>query len=520
MSRTRADVLIVGAGLMGAGVARLLRDAQPGARILMVDAGVNIGSVRGQHMHDAVEPDIWERYNERMSSGIQSAYVFGWSDDFGDSAATAIPGMYSMRALGDATEEMPVAALGINNGGMGVHWSAATPWALGSEVPAFIGAEEWRADLATARRLLLVNAHPYDNELSAKLRERLSVLAAGRLDPGRPIVDMPTATPVGPGGRLQRTGPNRIFEPIRTDDDPNFQLWTDAQAFELQMGDGSVVGARIRSVTTGEEREVAADTVVVCADAMRTPQLLFASGIRPDALGRYLNEHAALSGSALIDLDALGLRADQIPEPDPTDYGVAQCWMPANEHDRPGMGQFYGVVHTDEDGEFLACTCGLGMYTRTEVRAENRLEFSDDETDLLGMPKIRVHFSYSERDLASIEDTRSMQRLLGEGLGEFDQEKNAVLLKPGSSLHFTGTVRMGETPDGTSVCGPDGAVWGVDGLYVAGCATIPTALSCNVTMTGMALAARVARGILDRGLRARARPAGHSGTMTRATPSV
>lgn len=500
MSGTSVDVLIVGAGLMGAGIARLVREGRSDARILMVDAGANIGSVRGQHMHDAVEPEIWERYNQRMSSGIQSAYVFGWSDDFGDSAATAVPGMYSMKALGDATEEMPVAALGFNNGGMGVHWSAATPWAVGSEVPAFIGAEEWAVDLATAQRLLVMNAHPYNNELSTRLRERLNVIAASRLNPTHPIIDMPTASPVGPDGRLQRTGPNQIFEPIRTDADPHFELWTDAQAYQLQISGGRVVGAKIRSLTTGEEREVAAGTVVVCADAMRTPQLLFASGIRPEALGRYLNEHAALSGSALIDLDALGVSVEQLPEQDPTDYGVAQLWMKADENDRPGMGQFYGVVHTDEAGEFLGCTCGLGLYARTEVQAENRLEFSDEDNDLLGMPKIRVHFSYTDRDRASIEDTRSMQRLIGEGLGEFVQERDSVLLEPGSSLHFTGTVRMGEAPDGTSVCDTSGAVWGVDGLYVAGCGTIPTALSCNVTMTGLALTARVARGILERGL--------------------
>jgi len=136
------------------------------------------------------------------------------------------------------------------------------------------------------------------------------------------------------------------------------------------------------------------------------------------------------------------------------------------------------------------------------------------------MPKIRVHFSYSERDLANIEDTRSMQRLLGEGVGEFDQEKHAVLLKPGSSLHFTGTVRMGDTPDGTSVCDPSGAVWGVDGLYVAGCGTIPTAISCNVTMTGMALTVRVARGILDPGRRGHARAVRQLATVTRAAPAV
>ena len=48
------------------------------------------------------------------------------------------------------------------------------------------------------------------------------------------------------------------------------------------------------------ESELRADSVVVCADALRTPQLLFASGIRPDALGRYLNEHAFVTGRVLL----------------------------------------------------------------------------------------------------------------------------------------------------------------------------------------------------------------------------
>ena len=46
---------------------------------------------------------------------------------------------------------------------------------------------------------------------------------------------------------------------------------------------------------------------MVCADALRTPQLLFASGIRPEALGRYLNEHAFVTGRVLMDLDRFGL---------------------------------------------------------------------------------------------------------------------------------------------------------------------------------------------------------------------
>jgi hypothetical protein len=35
--------------------------------------------------------------------------------------------------------------------------------------------------------------------------------------------------------------------------------------------------------------------VVVAADSLHSPQLLYASGIRPKALGHYLNEHPQLS---------------------------------------------------------------------------------------------------------------------------------------------------------------------------------------------------------------------------------
>jgi choline dehydrogenase-like flavoprotein len=189
-----------------------------------------------------------------------------------------------------------------------------------------------------------------------------------------------------------------------------------------------------------------------------------------------------------------------MPAQDPAEYGVSHYWLPMNDPEIPGAGQLVGSVHHDENGDFLGVTCGFSMYCRTEVRIENQLRFSDSHSDLLQMPRIEIDFSYNERDLAAIDQMRAVQTMLGQGVGEFDPARNSALLEPGSSLHFTGTVRMGTSPDGTSVCDPNGAVWGVDGLYVAGCGTIPTSISCNTTMTGMALTARVARGIIGRGL--------------------
>ena len=60
----------------------------------------------------------------------------------------------------------------------------------------------------------------------------------------------------------------------------------------MLVDDGRAVGVEVRDLRTGESHTVRARFVVVAADALRTPQLLWASGIRPDALGRYLNDQA------------------------------------------------------------------------------------------------------------------------------------------------------------------------------------------------------------------------------------
>ncbi|MGH1555968.1 hypothetical protein ACRAWF_41525 [Streptomyces sp. L7] len=68
--------------------------------------------------------------------------------------------MFHALAFGEDAEAMPATALAWNAGGMGVHWTAATPWPAGDEVFDFGDPAGWAADLDTARRLLASSRPP------------------------------------------------------------------------------------------------------------------------------------------------------------------------------------------------------------------------------------------------------------------------------------------------------------------------------------------------------------------------
>lgn len=492
------DVLVVGSGIMGAVVARLLRDSDPGLRITMVDGGEAIGTAPGVHLHDVDDPVLWSRYNEQVTSGIQGMYTGAEVvREVADGLAGLTPGMFHALAFGEDAEAMPAAALAWNAGGMGVHWTAATPWPAGDEVFDFGDPAGWAADLATAHRMLAVTPAPIGpTEVGELVLDVLRRRYDGTAPHDRRPQPMPMAVTATPSGPLPRTAPGTIFPPIAAGGDPAFTLVTGTLATSLIVSDvGRVAGARTRRVADGAESELRADTVVVCADALRTPQLLFASGIRPDALGRYLNEHAFVTGRVLLDLDRYGIALDALPLVRVGEFCTDSLWLPRNGAAQPFHGQIMNRTYVDEDGRPLAHNVGLALYVPVESRPENRLVFSESATDLAGLPRIGVEFDYSAADRALLRHALDEVRAIAEEFGPFDPATESALLPPGSSLHVTGTVRSGTADDGTSVCDPDGRVWGFDNLYLAGNGVIPTAMAANVTLTGAVTAVRAARAV-------------------------
>lgn len=487
-----ADYLVIGSGIMGSIVARQIRAAEPSATIVMVDGGRPIGARGGVHLHDVAEREIWELYNSRVESGIQGFYagaapVLSTARGVSDLES----GMHLLSTLGEHSGAMPNAAAAWNVGGMGSHWTAATPWPWGHEV--FGEGEPWRADLETARTALGVTDPALGPTAVGDivLRE-LQGLFAGRGPAERAPQTMPMAVQPSASGMLARTGPATIFPPI-ADGGAHFTLLAGTQATAIEHDGTRARGARLRDTATGAERFVAARAVVVCADTFRTPQLLFASGIRPPALGRYLNEHAFLTGRVLLDLERFGLTRADLPPVRDGEFATDSLWLPQNGAEQPFHGQIMNTTYVDDGGAALAHSVGLSLYTPVESRAENRVVFRDDDLDLTGMPRFSIEFSYSDADLALIEAARVEMARVAAAFGAFDPDTESALLLPGSSLHQTGTVRLGPVDDGTSVCDPDGRVWDFDNLFVAGNGVIPTAVVANTTLTGAVTAVRAAR---------------------------
>jgi pyranose oxidase len=497
---TRTDVLIVGSGIMGAAAARLLRESDPHVNIVMVDGGSPIGGTPGLHLHDVEEPDLWRLYNQRVASGIQGLYTgAALTDSVADDVRALAPGMFNSTAFGEDAGAMPASAIAWNAGGMGVHWTAATPWPAGHETFAQGDEAAWDADLETARRVLNVSPSPIGPTAAGSLViDRLRAVLAGTAPAGREPQPMPMAVVPTESGLRPRTSPATIFPPIAGAPDENFTLFTGTLATAILVDGSRATGARLRSVADGTEFEIHAESVLVCADTLRTPQLLFASGIRPEALGRYLNEHAFVTSRVLMDLDRFGLDVDSLPIAREGEFCTDSIWIPQNGDAQPFHGQVMNNTFVDDAGTPLAYSVGLSLYTPVESRAENRLVFSETETDIAGLPKIGYEFAYSDADLALIDRALDQVEELALAFGEFDPETERMLLPAGSSLHLTGTVRSGETDDGTSVCDTDGRVWGFDNLYLAGNGVIPTAVVANSTLTGTITAVRAARAVSRR----------------------
>jgi choline dehydrogenase-like flavoprotein len=118
------------------------------------------------------------------------------------------------------------------------------------------------------------------------------------------------------------------------------------------------------------------------------------------------------------------------------------------------------------------------------------------QVDVLGMPKLRVDWRYSQSDIESLRGTLDLiaQEIGLAGVGRFEYQRETLeedLTRFGAyGGHHIGTTRMGDD-ELTSVVNRDCQVHSVNNLYIAGSAVFPTSSQANPTLTLLALALRL-----------------------------
>ncbi len=496
------DVLIVGSGPVGAAYARLLFEADPSTRVLMVEAGPQLTDTPGRNIRNL--PDEASRVRaHQLAAGPAAARSGNVIALNIEGTITAREGTFLVdpdRAItpdADDQRDLPAAAMSSCVGGQGTMWTCATPRPRDSERMTQIDEAEWDEHLTVAERLLAAHAKPYADTPHVRAIQRvLSECFDSELPAGEGVRPLPVAGRPAGDGRVEWTGADTVLGPLLDGATSSFELRPETLCRELLHDGNRVRGAILEHLPSGRRDQVDARAVVVAGNAMRTPQLLWASGIRPRALGHYLTEHPLTF--AVVGLDpaiVAGDSASAVVMPTGLDPALAALCLPFSEPAHPFHAQF---MHFDTppfplppgSADYPAGFVAMGWGTRKFPRFQDYLEFDPDRLDPYGMPGIHCHYELTDAEHAEIERALVHLRRAVGALGELLPGGEPKLMPAGTSLHYQGTTRVGVRDDGESVCDSYSQVWGFENLFLGGNGLISTATACNPTLTSVALAVR------------------------------
>lgn len=516
---THPVVAVVGSGPIGSAYARLILEGSPDAHVVMFEAGPQLTEIPGESVRNIADPAAKQRARE-MSQGPQSG---SHRETLGIPAGVVVEGMFTARegthlldfgGEGSAhAPTFPAAAAATNVGGQGAHWTCATPAPAFSEKLPFIADAEWDGLIAEAERLLHVQSAAFaDSAVGDAIRSLLEEEFGAELPEGYGASTLPVAGDPQPDGSMRWAGADVVLGPLIDPASPlseRFELRDLSLVRRIEREGDRVTGVTVEDLRTREQSFFAADAVVVAADAFRTPQLLWASGIRPAALGRYLTEHHVVISTVALDAERMGRFATEADldaelerrSHNPADPVAAVNRIPFSEPDHPFSLQVMYAENPpfqlDPSNPHAGNRWGyvnMGYGVRKHPRVEDGVTFHDDELDYRGLPNMTIDYVLTDTESAEIAAATERLKRAGHALGTFVAEPR--LLPNGSSLHYMGTTRIGVADDGTSVADPSSRVWGVQGLWVGGNGTIPTANTMNPTLTSVAIAARGARALV------------------------
>ena len=286
------DAILVGTGFASSFfLHRLLRDLDPGARVLVLEAGQ-----RHEHRWQLEHPKALERLAARTFINrspekpwvVQRAFG-GGSNCWWACTPRMLPNDFALQT----------------------RYGVATDWPLGyEELEPFYGEAEWLMDVAgPSDDSPFPRSRPYpqpphrltapDKRLKAAFPEHFFAQPCAR--PSRAVAGKRAACcnngvcelcPIDSKFTIQ----NSMQAPYR---DPRVELQLGARVDQVDMAGGGARGVVFQQ--DGREKRARGDLVVLGANALFNPHILLRSGDRHPELGRRLHEQVSLKANVLLD---------------------------------------------------------------------------------------------------------------------------------------------------------------------------------------------------------------------------
>ncbi|MEM9633750.1 MAG: FAD-dependent oxidoreductase [Pseudomonadota bacterium] len=437
------DVVVVGSGPLGIATARRL--AERGARVLVLEQGDAISEPPGSHFRNS------DQFSEEPDSYLPKATKFlEFIDD--EVPRDALPGAAVTRAVG----------------GQGVIWTNLCP--RGDALWPVMSEKMWSERYLLAEKYLGVQADKLDLSIRQK---RIGAALEPRAEAsGRVVKPLPVAGYYRDDGRLHYTGSMDILN-------ANSEAQKNVSIRHERVERINHDGGKVKSLET-ETGRVEAASYVIAGGAIATPQLLFRSGIRSNALGRYLSYHPL--GVCQVVLDQEFCCPEGAVDVDP------RIQMRPGEHAPWYTLILHDVSPFTPSGDDREVDPGRLVEIQSICPVDNeehkRAVFHEDGHVTFEVP-------LSGADLSRMAEAEREASELTELIGR-TRDGCAYTWMPFGFAHMTGTTRMSKEDDGSGVSDYQGRVWGYDNLYLATNGLIPTRMAVNPTLTGVSLAIHVA----------------------------
>ncbi|SDH67312.1 GMC oxidoreductase [Alteribacillus bidgolensis] len=274
-----------------------------------------------------------------------------------------------------------------------------------------------------------------------------------------------------------------------------FDLAVRARAVEIYRENERATGIRVMSPEK-KSYVIKAKNIVLSASTWETPRLLLNSGIKERSIGHYLMNHSKVVATPKVNRDdfpeMLGTLATLIPRKKKRPYQITVYG--------PELERYMWYSAYEEKPVLKDFKIGIEALGIVEPRFENHISLDPNRVDAYGVPEIKVHFSYSEKDMEIIIKMMNGVNHVISGIGESmtikNEKSDLCLWVPGDDYHEMGTCRMGNDPL-TSVTNRYGQIHRIPNLYVADNSVLPFSGAANPTLTTISLAIRTADYIIN-----------------------